>query len=292
MTTGTVNRPAMVYAPLTVHRTVRLTPRMVRVTLGCQDPAALVDAGPDQYTKLFFPLPAQSHPVVPPPLEDSGSVMSWYQRYLAMPDEIRPPMRTYTVRAQRPELGELDIDFALHAEHAGPASDWASTAAPGDEIGLLCPPHALYAPPVDPEWQLLVGDETAVPAIGAIIERLDVGAPVRAFIEVDGPADEQGFETRVDVRIAWVHRGDRPHGDAVVDAVRAAEFPVGAPYAWISGEAELVKLARRNLVRDRGVDKRAITFTGYWRQGRTEEDNGREKVRRAAAGEPLVVDED
>ncbi len=281
----------MAYATMRVRRVVRLTPRMVRVTFGCADSAALVDAGPDQYTKVFFPLPGQARPVVPPPIEVEGGVMSWYQRYLAMPDEVRPPMRTYTVRAQRPELGELDIDFALHPDHAGPASDWASSAAPGDEIGLLCPPHALYCPPPDPDWQLLVGDETAIPAIGAIVERLATGAVLRAYIEVAGPDDEQRFETRGDVRIDWVHRGARPHGAAVVEAVCAATLPDGAPYAWISGEANLVKLVRRELVRERGVDKRAITFTGYWRQGRTEEDNGREEVRRAAAGEPLV-DED
>ncbi len=281
----------MAYATMRVRRVVRLTPRMVRVTFDCADSAALADTGPDQYTKVFFPLPGQARPVVPPPIEVEGGVMSWYQRYLAMPDEVRPPMRTYTVRAQRPELGELDIDFALHPDHAGPASDWASSAAPGDEIGLLCPPHALYCPPPDPDWQLLVGDETAIPAIGAIVERLATGAVLRAYIEVAGPDDEQRFETGGDVRIDWVHRGARPHGAAVVDAVCAATLPDGAPYAWISGEANLVKLVRRELVRERGVDKRAITFTGYWRQGRTEEDNGREKVRRAAAGEPLV-DED
>ncbi|GEM34765.1 siderophore-interacting protein [Nocardia neocaledoniensis NBRC 108232] len=291
MTSAAVQRPTMAYATMRVRRVVRLTPRMVRVTFDCADAAALADTGPDQYTKVFFPLPGQTRPVVPPPIEVEGGVMSWYQRYLAMPDEVRPPMRTYTVRAQRPELGELDIDFALHPDHAGPASDWASAAAPGDEIGVLCPPHALYCPPPDPDWQLLVGDETAIPAIGAIVERLATGAVLRAYIEVAGPDDEQRFETRGDVRIDWVHRGARPHGAAVVDAVCAATLPGGAPYAWISGEANLVKLVRRELVRERGVDKRAITFTGYWRQGRTEEDNGREKVRRAAAGEPLV-DED
>ncbi|MGW6421726.1 siderophore-interacting protein [Nocardia sp. NPDC055053] len=292
MTTAAVNRSTMAYATLRVRRVVRLTPRMVRITLTCADPAALADAGPDQYTKLFFPLPGQGRPAVPPPIDDAvGGVMSWYQRYLAMPDEIRPPMRTYTIRAQRPALGELDIDFALHPDHAGPASDWASTAAPGDEIGLLCPPRALYSPQPDPAWQLLVGDETAIPAIGAIVEHLGAGVTVRVFIEVAGPRDEQRFDTRADVRIEWVHRGDRAHGEAVVETVCAAELPEGAPYAWISGEANLVKLTRRNLIRDRGIDKRAITFTGYWREGRTEEDNGREKVRRAAAGEPLV-DED
>lgn len=291
MATETVNRPTMAYAPLRVRRAVPLTPSMVRITLTGEEPGALVDVGPDQYTKLFFPLPDQPRPVVPPPLDAEAGVMSWYQQYLAMPDEVRPPMRTYTIRAQRPELGELDIDFVLHPDHAGPASEWAARAAVGDEIGLLVPPHALYTPQADAAWQLLVGDETAIPAIGAIIERLAPGAVLRAFVEVSGAEDEQRFQTRGDVGIEWVCRGARPHGEAVVDAVRAAEFPTGAPYAWISGESNLVKFARRHLVREREIDKQAITFTGYWRKGRTEEDNGREKVRRAAAGQPLVEED-
>ncbi|MFF2084450.1 siderophore-interacting protein [Nocardia sp. NPDC058176] len=291
MATETVNRPTMAYAPLLVRRAVRLTPSMVRITLSGDDPAALVDVGPDQYTKLFFPLPGQARPVVPPPLDAEAGVMSWYQQYLAMPDELRPPMRTYTVRAVRAESSELDIDFVLHPDHAGPASEWAARAEPGHEIGFLCPPHALYTPQADAAWQLLVGDETAIPAIGAIIEQLAPGTVLRAFVEVSGAEDEQRFQTRGDVRIEWVHRGARPHGEAVVDAVRAAEFPDGAPYAWISGESNLVKFTRRHLVREREIDKQAITFTGYWRKGRSEEDNGREKVRRAAAGEPLVEED-
>lgn len=290
-TEARTNRPTMAYDTLRVSRLERLTPHMVRITLIGQNPASTLDVGPDQYTKVFFPLPGQRRPVVPPPLEDTDGVLSWYQRYLAMPDALRPPMRTYTVRAQRPSLGELDIDFVLHPEHAGPASEWAAKAAPGDEIGFLCPPYALYDPRPGAAWQLLVGDESALPAIGAIIERLSEGQSLRAFVEVAGPAEEQRFETRGEVQIDWVHRGDRPHGEAVVDAVKAAELPGGEPYAWISGEADLVKFTRRHLVRERGIDKRSITFTGYWRRGRTEEDTGRENVRRAAAGESLT-DED
>ncbi|KIA62284.1 siderophore-interacting protein [Nocardia vulneris] len=290
-TTTRTNRPTMAYATLQVSRVAQLTPHMVRITLTGQDPDALINVGPDQYTKVFFPLPGQRRPVVPPPLDSADQAMSWYHRYLAMPDAIRPPMRTYTVRAQRPELGELDIDFVLHTEHAGPASDWAAKAVPGAEIGMLCPPFALYCPEPAVAWQLVVGDESAIPAIGSIIEGLDPGAVLRAFIEVSGPDEEQRFDTAGDVRIDWIHRGDRRPGDAVVAAVQGAQFPDGAPYAWISGEASLVKLTRRHLVRERGIDKHSITFTGYWRVGRTEEDNGRENVRRAAAGEPLV-DED
>ncbi|MEU0649695.1 siderophore-interacting protein [Streptomyces umbrinus] len=284
------NQPSMVYERLQVSRVAQLTPRMVRITLTGQNPAAMVDGGPDQYTKIFLPLPGQRNPVVPPPLDSGDGVLSWYQQYLAMPDTLRPPMRSYTVRAQRPSLGELDIDFVLHPEHAGPASEWAAKAAPGDEIGFVCPPRAMYDPQPGAAWQLLVGDETALPAIGAIIERLAEGESLRAFVEVAGPAEEQRFQTRGDVRIDWVHRGDRPHGETVVDAVKAAEFPDGAPYAWISGEADLVKFTRRHLVRERGIDKSAITFTGYWRQGRTEED-GRESALRAGGGERLAEED-
>lgn len=88
-----------------------------------------------------------------PPLDSGDGVMSWYQQYLAMPDAVRPPMRSYTVRAQRPSLGELDIDFVLHPEHAGPASERAAKAAPGDEIGFVCPPRASYDPQPGAAWQ-------------------------------------------------------------------------------------------------------------------------------------------
>lgn len=290
MTTPAVAPPATTYAVLRVRRTARLTPDMVRITFAVTDPAALTDPGPDRYAKLFFPLPGQVRPAVPPPVDEIAGVMSWYRQYLAMPDEIRPPMRTYTIRALRSGLGELDIDFVLHPDAAGPASAWAAAAAPGHEIGLLCPPRALYCPPRADAWQLLIGDETAIPAIGAIIEHLAAGTVLRAYVEIAGPAHEHRFTTRGESRVVWVHRGARPRGAAVLDAVRAAEFPAGAAYAWISGEAGLVKSVRRHLVGERGIDRHAITFTGYWRQGHSEEDNGREKVRRADAGEPLRDD--
>ncbi|GAQ51403.1 siderophore-interacting FAD-binding domain [Streptomyces acidiscabies] len=98
----------MVYETLQVSRVVQLTPHMVRITLTAQNPATMIDAGPDQYTKIFLPLPGRRSPSVPPPLGNGDGVMSWYQQYLAMPDALRPPMRNYTVRAQRPSLGEAD----------------------------------------------------------------------------------------------------------------------------------------------------------------------------------------
>ncbi|WP_240687026.1 siderophore-interacting protein [Amycolatopsis suaedae] len=278
----------MTYHPIHVAAVRRLTPHMTRISFLSDDLRSFSPAGPDQYVKVFFPLPGQSRPTTPPPADPDG-VLSWYRTYLAMPDDVRPPMRTYTIRGQRPEDGQIDIDFVLHGD-TGPASRWALQAQPGDEVAFLYPPHALYVPS-SPDWQLLVGDETAVPAIGAIIEELPPEVPVRALIEVDDADDEQLWDTRCkDLRVTWVHRAGRPHGEAVLEALRELEFPEGEPYAWLSGEAGMVKLARRHLVRERSVDKRAITFTGYWRVGQSEEDTGRENVRKLEAGETPADD--
>ncbi|MBB3052763.1 NADPH-dependent ferric siderophore reductase [Prauserella isguenensis] len=272
--------PQFTFRRLTVSATRRLTPHLVRVTFTGDDLRGFVTAAPDQYVKVFFPRGGRTRPELPPPIE--GDTTSWYRTYLAMPDEVRPPMRTYTVRAFRPERRELDIDFVLHPD-GGPASTWAAGASAGDEVALMGP-HGLYAVPGDTAWQLLVGDESAVPAIAAILEQLPADACARVFIEVGDPGDRIDLSCpAADVDVRWIVRGPDAYGDAVLDAVRTADLPTAAPYAWLAGEAELVKFARRHLVRDRGVDKRAITFTGYWRCGRSEEDVGRDGLARAAS---------
>ncbi|OQO90283.1 NADPH-dependent ferric siderophore reductase [Saccharomonospora piscinae] len=281
--TTEATRPKLAYLTARVLRVRGITPRLVRVTLSGTDLRTVVDTAPDQYVKVFFPAPGTRTPQLPPPLSDDA--MSWYRRYLDMPDGQRPAMRTYTVREARPERGELDIDFVLHA-CAGPASSWAASARPGDEVALLGP-HGLYDVPVGTSWQLLVGDESAIPAIAAICERLPESATATVFVEVGDAADELPLRRagggRVDVR--WVRRDGAAPGEAVLAAVRAAALPQGEPYAWLAGEAGLVKHVRRHLVRERGIDKRHITFTGYWRRGRSEDDAGREQLRAYDRGE-------
>ncbi|UOX86197.1 siderophore-interacting protein [Amycolatopsis sp. FBCC-B4732] len=278
--TTQAERTTLTYHRASVTVARPLSPHLVRVTLAAETFRDLVPQAPDQYVKLFFPLAGQEEPVLP---ETASDVMSWYRTYLAMPDDLRPPMRTYTARAIRPDAAEVDIDFVLHGDE-GPASAWASRVRPGDQVAFMGP-HGLYAPTPAADWQLLVGDETALPAIGAIVEQLPPGTRASVYVELADRADRQTFDTLGAVEVHWVLRDSRPLGEALLEAVRGATFPGGTPYAWVSGEAGVVKLVRRHLVREREVDKRAICFTGYWRRGLSEEAASREAVRAAEAGE-------
>ncbi|SDK96835.1 siderophore-interacting protein [Streptomyces indicus] len=257
---------------LEVIRTERLSPSLARVTfVGYGEDAGLTgfhSGGRDQSCSIFLPQPGQSEPVLPPEQEPGA----WYLAYRSMPDEERAVMRSYTVRAQRPEAGEVDIDFALHAD-GGPACVWAEKAAPGDRVKVLGPADAdntgvRFQLPEAAPWVFLWADETALPAASAILETLPAGLPVRAFFEVPYAADELTPRTAADLKATWLAR---ENGEKALDAIRAAELPAEAPYVWLAGEAGAMKLIRRHLLNDRGYDRRSVSFTGYWRQGASED---------------------
>ncbi|MFH9671380.1 siderophore-interacting protein [Streptomyces sp. NPDC017405] len=264
------------FFPLQVVRTRRLGPSLLRITFTGPDLHAFHSAGRDQSLSLFLPQPGQSEPVVPLELGDG-----WWQGWRELPDTVRAVMRSYTLRALRRDPDEIDIDFALHGVGpgaslpAGPASRWAARAAAGDRVLLLGPAVAdnraiRFRPPEGTDLVVLCGDETAVPAATAILEALPAGTRVRAWLEVPHAGDIQDVRTAADAEITWLVRHDG--SPVAVDAVRAARLPAAErPYVWIAGESGQVKAARRHFVGERGVDRRCVTFVGYWRQGMTEE---------------------
>lgn len=257
----------MIYAELRVTAVADVTPAMRRITLSGEGLADFVPLAPDQQIKLFFARDG-GVPRVPLPPAD-GDVATWYQRYLAIPEPERPWMRTYSVRHHRAGRREIDVDFALHGPGGGegPASRWAFTARPGAVVGLVGPAASTLRRAQAPDWRLFAGDETALPAIGALVESLEPGARALVFAEVAGPGEEQGWTSAGLVETHWLHRGTVPPGrsTALVDAVRAAPFPSGEVFAWVAGEASAVRAVRRHLVNERGIDKRHVAFTGYWR---------------------------
>ena len=243
---------------LRVVRTARVTPAMIRVTLSGEELDGFPGHGPDRRIKMFFPVEGQDRPAVPR-ASTGGPV--WPA------GEPRPAIRTYTVRRFTPdagEHGELDVDFVLHAGH-GPAAAWAVAARPGDRVGVS-EPGGRWEPDRTAEHQLVMGDESALPAVATVLETLAAelpDVPVRAFLEIADAGEEQ--ELPGSARVTWVHRGDAPAGQPLVAAVRAAELSDGRGQAWLSGESAAVRDLRAHLLTDRKLDRRAVYATGYWR---------------------------
>ncbi|MEU0212885.1 siderophore-interacting protein [Streptomyces canus] len=258
---------------LQVVRTRRLGPSLVRVSFTGEDLRHFFSDGRDQSLSLFLPAEGRTEPGVPVELGDG-----WWQAWRELPDDVRAVMRSYTLRSLRRDPDEIDIDFVLH-EPAGPASRWAARATAGDKVQLLGPAVAdnraiRFRPPEDTDLVLLWGDETALPAVSAILEALPAGQRARVWLEVRDAGDIQDLATDADAEITWlVADGTGAQcSPMALGALRDARLPdAERPYVWIAGESGCVKELRRHLVRECGVDRRRVTFVGYWRQGMTEE---------------------
>jgi NADPH-dependent ferric siderophore reductase len=256
----------------TVLRTSRPTPHLVRVVLGGEGLTGFAPEHTDAYVKLVLP-PADAPYTAP---FDMDAVQAEHPR------EWWPCLRTYTVRGWDPVAGELVLDVVVHGDE-GLAGPWAQAARPGDLVQLLGPGGA-YAPSGDVDWHLLAGDETALPAIAASLERLPAGAVARVFVEVADAAEEQPLPPAPGVELTWVHRAGPP-GEALVAAVRGAALPAGSLHAFVHGEAGFVRELRRFLRVERSVPREQLSASGYWRLGRTDEGWRAEKAQWNAAVE-------
>ncbi|MDI9884613.1 siderophore-interacting protein [Streptomyces sp. HNM0645] len=262
------------FFPLQVVRTRRLGPSLIRVTFGGEALRGFASGGRDQSLSLFLPHPGQEEPVIPLPGEED--MYARLGAWRALPDDERAVLRSYTVREQRPdagEHGEMDIDFAVH-EDGGPACRWAQRASAGDRVTVLGPATAdntavRFRLPEDADSVAIWADETALPAASAILEWLPAGIRAQVWIEVPHAGDRIEPETAADATVTWLVRGEG--APPAVEALRAAEFTGSAPYAWIAGESGSVKALRRHLVGERGLDRRRVTFVGYWRKGLSED---------------------
>ncbi|RPK66959.1 Vibriobactin utilization protein ViuB [Streptomyces sp. ADI96-02] len=243
-----------------VVRTEQITPHMVRVVLGGEGLAGFALSGfTDHYVKLCFaPRGADyAHPF------DIAAIRESHPR------ELWPTTRTYTVRAWDPVAREMAVDFVVHGDE-GLAGPWARRARPGDQVTFLGPGGG-YAPQPSADWHLLAGDESALPAIAASLEQMPAGVPVHAFVEVSDASEEQKIVTPDKVAVTWLHRGDRPVGEALTAAVRGLDFPPGEVQAFVHGEAGFVKEIRRHLRVERGIPLARLSISGYWRQGKDDD---------------------
>jgi NADPH-dependent ferric siderophore reductase len=244
-----------------VARTQRLTPSMVRVVLGGGDldRFEMPDAT-DAYVNLAFrPAGATYDEVFEPRTVRETS-----------PKEGWPARRRYTVRSWDADAHELTLDFVVHAE-AGVASRWALEAQPGDVL-VFEGPGSGYRPAPTADWHLLVGDESAVPAIAASLEVLSPGNRVVVRVVCDGPDHEIPLDTAADLDLRWLHRhGDERDESLLLAAVEALDFGAGTPFGFVHGEADEIRGVRRHLLQERGLTRPDLSCSPYWRRRMTDE---------------------
>ncbi|MFF8831206.1 SIP domain-containing protein [Streptomyces sp. NPDC015131] len=254
----------IVLRELTVLRAENITPGMRRLTLGGDqlrafsrdglDLPALRTDGFDDHVKFFFE-DEEGRLVLP---RQNVSSLDW-------PADGRPVAKDYTPVRFDPEAGEIDFDFVRH--EGGVASSWAERVKPG-ESAWIAGPKMSHSHPEGADWLLVVGDETALPAIGRWLAEMPEGTKARVFIEIGDDSHRQELPTRADAEITWLSREGAPAGttDLLEQAVRAMDWLPGTVFAWVAGEAVALKGIRRHLATERQVPREHTHITGYWRR--------------------------
>ena len=212
---------------LTVTQVEQLTPNFRRITFNDESLSDFVSASFDDHIKVFV-------------------------------DDAR---RDYTPRSFDNAARELVIEFALHGE--GPAAEWAAQARPGHTLEIGGPKGSMIVP-LDYDWHLLVGDETAFPAVARRLEQLPAGSKAIVVLQVADAADRRDFESAANLAVTWVETDAQ-----LLAAVRALALPDGDGYAWCAGEAACMAALRRELVDVKGHPREAIRAAAYWKRGAT-----------------------
>ena len=234
---------------LQVLRVVDLTPRMRRITLGGPELAGFVSLGTDDHVKLLFPQNAAEQAALETLVLGAGKG-----------EGPMPAMRDYTPRRYDLDTLELDIDFVLHGD--GPAATWAAQAQPGQFLHIGGPRGSMIVPDIFDSY-LLIGDETALPAIARRLEGLPANRRALVIIEVENGKEQQVLQSTAEVNVIWVLREGGK--DRLLSTVRQIKVPTGNLYAWVATETKVSRQIRRVLLDEHGLDEQFVKAVGYWR---------------------------
>ena len=273
----------------------RLSPSFLRITFVNEDGLSFTSWGPDQRVKLYLSEPGTAPPRLP--------LTEWNAAWQKLDPGCRTARRSYTIKNVRPDKAELDIDFVDHGVE-GPASAWAFHARPGDLLQIAIPNGNYIGQPMGYEWRppegvsrlLLMGDETSLPAISNIWERIpETVTSIDCFVEVPRAGDDVAAGEMAS-RITWLPRYEDPPGTKLKKALGYSQMPElsqlkrlhgleksvapnermwdpapdtsGPFYAWVAAEGGAVKFIRHALMKDCGLPKSAVSTMGYWYLGR------------------------
>jgi NADPH-dependent ferric siderophore reductase len=258
--TGRLRREPPAFRHVEVRRVERLTPRLVRVTLGGAELAGFTVEQPAASVRVLLPTAGEADLVVP----------KWNGNEFLLPDGRRPTIRTLTPWRVDPAALELDVGIVVHG--GGVASDWALAAEAGDSAAISGPGRG-YTVDGDAPAYLVAGDETAIPAITQVLDAVPDAMPVQVRVEVAHPDGRIALPEHPGATVEWCDLAPgAPPGDALGDAVRDMELPDGTR-VWAAGEAAAVQRIRRHLFDDRGLSRAQTSVRGYWKHGRAGDGN-------------------
>lgn len=275
-----------------------ISPSLLALVFSGPDISRMKCDAPDQRIKLLLPAPDGSAPA----LKNEGD---WYSTLLSVERASRPQLRTYTLRHLDPVRQELTVEFVRHGTE-GPASAFAIAAEPGAALQIVAPNGDCqhdsggyeWAPPMGLQQGLIIADETALPAARGILEslsRLPNPPRMQAFLEVPEEGDCVDLSGFRFATVYWLPRSltGASYGEDLLRAVKDhVRLPGGTGqtrlseeaadellwdratsdsqtfYGWVAAESTAVKLLRRYLTGERGVDAHCINFMAYWARGR------------------------
>jgi len=241
--------------PVEVVSVSLVAPRLVSVRLAGGDLSRFGEAAPTSHVKVFLPAPGQAAPALPL-MTAEGRV--WPQ------DVPRPTVRTYTPRSFDQAAGTLELQFALHGE--GPAAGWARRAKAGDKLAIGGPGGRFAADLGARQWWI-AGDESALPAVGTLLDALPASATATVHLEVSGIADEIPLASRANTAVTWHHRrGPDAWGAELHDAAASAAIAPGTQ-VWVACESSAMRRIRRQLTDGQRVPASCLVTRGYWRLG-------------------------
>ena len=233
----------------------RLTPRLVRVTVGGDELAGFAVEQPAASVRVLLPTPGGGDLVVP----------SWNGNEFLLPDGRRPTVRTLTPWRVDTDALELEVGIVVHG--GGVASDWALSAEPGGPVAISGPGRG-YTVDTEAPAYLIAGDETAIPAITQVLDAVPDETPVQVRVEVAHSDGRLVLPAHRGATVEWCELAPgAPPGDALSASVRDLELADGTR-VWAAGEAAAVQRIRRHLFDDRGLARSQTAVRGYWKHGR------------------------
>ncbi len=249
---GAAGAPLPYFREMRVKRIADVTPHMRRLTLTGENLTRFAEGG--LHVRLLLPRDRSVEPQWPVMGEDGRP--KWPE------GDARPDVRIYTLRRVNADAGEVDIDFVLHEGASMPGAKFGAEAKIGDVLGMTGPGGGKVP---EADWYLLLGDETAIPAIARILERLPAEATAIVRIEVENEAERQDLPSRAGVDLQWLYRGSRPLSDALNDI----EWPADERriFAWAGCEFRDFVTIRKHFRGERGLTREQHLAVAYWRKG-------------------------